>query len=239
MSVTDREQLSDREKLERQTDLVNMMVHDLKGPLMEVMANLDLVINTPGIDDMVRECSATAMTGCENMTEIISDILQIGKLEAGLLKPEMGRLDMSSLAEEGLKKMRHTMEDKNLIPVFKSSGPTFVRADKKLIIRVLANLLINAIKFSPNGARLQVIVDKRGGRARCTVKDEGPGVPAEYRDAIFDKYVQVELRTHRVPGGAGLGLTFCKLAMEAQNGRIGLENTEHGSEFFFEAALDG
>jgi len=104
--------------------------------------------------------------------------------------------------------------------------------------RVIANLLSNGLKFSPSGSVLRVFVSRKEKTGRFMVKDEGPGVPPAYRKVIFDKYTQVELRTHRVPGGTGLGLTFCKLAIEAQNGIIGVEDVPVGSEFYFEMPLD-
>jgi two-component system sensor histidine kinase KdpD len=230
--------LTAQEKLDRQTDLVNMMVHDLKGPLMEVMANIDLIQNSPDASEIDKECAETAMTGCNNLLETVSDMLDVGKIEANMLKPEIERLNLTQSVEDELKKIALSASDRKVKTAFNNEGPVFIRADKKLLGRVIANLLSNGLKFSPSGSVLRVFVSRKEKTGRFMVKDEGPGVPPAYRKVIFDKYTQVELRTHRVPGGTGLGLTFCKLAIEAQNGIIGVEDVPVGSEFYFEMPLD-
>ncbi len=239
MEPNDEGGLTARGKLERQTDLVNMMVHDLKGPLMVVMSNLDLVIKSAGILEDDKECAETARTGCDGLLRTINEMLDIGKMEAGMLKPETERLDLAELAEKEVDKISLPASDRDIKTSFDHEGPLFVLGDGKLIGRVMANLLSNGLKFSPSGSTLRVSLARGAKTARFTVSDEGPGVPAGYRKVIFDKYVQAGLWTRRIHGGTGLGLAFCKLAIEAQNGRIGINDAAAGSEFYFEVLLDG
>lgn len=230
--------LSAQDKLDRQTDLMNMVVHDLKGPLMEMMANIDLIQNSPALSEIDKECADTAMTGCQNLLEAVTDLLDLGKMESNMLNPETVRIDLVEAVQGEMKKIALSASDKEVKVVFKSDGPVFVRADKRLLGRVIANLLSNGLKYSPSGSSLCAIVTHDDKTGRFIVKDSGPGVPPEYRKVIFDKYAQVELRTHRMPGGTGLGLTFCKMAIEAQNGVMGVEDVPLGSEFYFEIPLD-
>ncbi|MBI5178552.1 MAG: HAMP domain-containing histidine kinase [Nitrospinae bacterium] len=231
--MTDQKEPSAEEKLRMQGDLVNMMVHDLKGPLMEVIANIDLIQNSPAIGADEKDFAQTAMEGCNNLFDTISDMLDLGKLEAGMLKPSKTPCDLAEMVEKELKKVRVTAEDRNVKVRFEKGTKVEVLADEKLLRRVVANLVSNGLKFSPPGKTLTVSLAEEEGNARLTVKDEGPGVPPGYREQIFDKYVQVELRSHRQPGGTGLGLTFCKMAVEAHGGKIGLNNVSQGSEFYF------
>jgi signal transduction histidine kinase len=232
--------LNSDEKLARQTDLVNMMVHDLKGPLMEIIANLDIVLSNESIQGVDKECLATAMEGCQNMMEAVQDMLDLGKMESGMLQPKLEKVDLAQIVEGRLKAINGTLLEKEMKAVFDNKTPILVKADPKLLNRMIANLFSNALKFSPPSSTLRVFTGKNGNMARFTVKDMGPGVPPEYREHIFGKYAQVEMRTHRVAGGTGLGLTFCKMAAEAHHGTIGLEDDgTTGAKFFFEIPLDG
>jgi two-component system sensor histidine kinase/response regulator len=113
--------------------------------------------------------------------------------------------------------------------------PVLARCDPKLIERVLDNLLSNAIKFTPDGGAIRVTIAAENDCAKVSISDSGPGVPAEYHARIFEKFGQVEGRQDR--HSTGLGLSFCKLAVEAQGGRIGVENTnERGTVFWFTTA---
>jgi signal transduction histidine kinase len=109
-------------------------------------------------------------------------------------------------------------------------------ADPVLLSRVIRNLLGNAFKFTPEGGSVRVGISKTDREARVTVTDEGPGIPAEYHEKIFEKFGQVE--DIRAKTGTGLGLTFCKLAVELHSGRIGVESeVGGGSTFWFTLPL--
>ncbi len=231
--VENPKELSSQEKLERQADLINMVVHDLKGPLMEVMANLDLIANSAETPEMEKEFAATAMEGCTGLLDLVNDLLNMGKLESGLLRLEKESIDLTRIMLDELKKVRLSAEDRRVSVEFDGTGAVVANADGKIIRRVIANLVSNGLKFSPPGKKLRLFVTEDGEMAKVTVKDEGPGIPPAYRKSIFDKYTQVDLRTHKQPGGTGLGLAFCKMAVEAHGGTIGLVDVEKGSEFYF------
>ncbi len=108
------------------------------------------------------------------------------------------------------------------------------RADSELLRRILVNIIGNAIKFSPEGGAIRVSVRAEHRSVRVMVTDQGPGIPAEYHDKIFDKFGQVESRQTGRKYSTGLGLAFCKMAVEAQGGRIGLDSEiGAGSTFWF------
>ena len=108
--------------------------------------------------------------------------------------------------------------------------PAVADVDSDLLRRVLENLVDNACKYTPAGGAISLEVAPHEGRVDLSVSDEGPGIPEHARDRIFDKYAQLEDRRH--VHGRGLGLTFCKLAVEAHGGRIWVaENHPHGSRF--------
>ncbi len=221
------------QKLAMQGDLINMMVHDLKGPLMEVISNLDLLANSERLDDSEKEFVQTAMEGCTGLYDMVQDMLNLGRMESGMLRLEKERFNLAAVAGTEIDKVRRQAEDKRVGVEFKAPAEVMVNGDPKIIARVVANLVSNGLKYSPPGTTLKISLSDGESAAIMLVKDQGPGVPAEYRDSIFEKYVQVELRTHRRQGSTGLGLPFCKLAVEAHGGKVGLNAPDRGSEFYF------
>lgn len=116
----------------------------------------------------------------------------------------------------------------------KGPVPVMVNCDAMLVTRVIANLVGNAIKFAPEGGPVTITVEEKGTGAKVRVVDTGRGIPREYHAKIFEKFWQVEARQHRNCPSTGLGLTFCKLAVEAHGGVIGVESeVDKGSTFWF------
>ena len=222
-----------------QNDLIQMMVHDLKGPLMEISANLDLLVNSADLNELNREVTQTALDGSQEMYELVVDILDLGKMEAGALKPEKSRVNIGDLCEKEVRKLAQTADDKNVSIRLIKEGELDATVDGKLIGRVIANFLSNGLKYSPSGKELRVTAKHEDGFVTVLFADKGPGVPPEYGERVFDKYVQVEMRTHKKKGATGLGLPFCKMAVEAHGGTTGLNDTDTGSEFYFHIPQDG
>ena len=120
--------------------------------------------------------------------------------------------------------------------LLKAERPLRAICDENLVGRVLVNLLRNALRFTPQGREIAVAVVREGNALRCSVSDPGPGIPAEHHEKIFCKFSQLEDGNRRL--GAGLGLTFCKLAIEGHGGKIGVESkVGQGSTFWFTIPL--
>jgi signal transduction histidine kinase len=121
------------------------------------------------------------------------------------------------------------------LTVQKPHDPVRVECDPSVIRRVVANLVCNALNFTPKQGVVHITLSNDGPSPRVCVKDAGPGIPSEYHRKIFDKFAQVEAHEERKKFSTGLGLTFCKLAVEAHGGAIGMESElGAGSEFWFE-----
>jgi len=212
-------------------DLVHMVVHDMRSPLMALMMRLQLVRrHAPeglqrGLED--------ALQSADGVNRMADTLLDVSRLETGNmpLRPEVA--DITSLAEEA----RHVLSamDATRVIELDAPGPVRVTCDAGLVRRVLENLVGNGIKHTPRGGRLRIAVTEPPGRVRVTVQDEGPGVPPESRARIFEKFGTVAARKGQRYHSAGLGLAFCKLAVEAHGGTIGVEPaTPQGSVFWFE-----
>jgi two-component system sensor histidine kinase KdpD len=235
-------QLRKLEKLK--TDLFNMLIHDLKGPISELMANLDILSYT--LSDENQEYVDSAKTGCETLYSMVCNLLDIARLEDGRLDLVYEQTDPQELIKEALARLFGLGRMKELTFIEKIQSPEtdgFFWGDRGLLLRVLQNLLTNAITYSPVGETIEVGFKYLAPmEIEFFVKDNGPGVPAGYQKAIFDKFVHLEKKSDGRIYTTGLGLCFCKMAVEAHSGEIGVDSSESkdskGSRFYFIIPLE-
>lgn len=212
-------------------DLTRMIVHDLRAPLTVINLSLDLALQavSPGQASLVQPLTV-AQECTARIEAMIAELLDVGRLEAGRMPLCRTPGDLVELARSVQVSFGALAAGRRL----HLTGPASVRAsyDPGLIRRVLNNLLVNAIKFTPDGAEVHLALGRENHHVQVTVTDNGPGIAPEFHDRIFDKFVQVA-SSHRV-AGLGLGLAFCKLAVEAHGGRIGVTSEPgKGSQFWF------
>lgn len=220
--------------------MVHMIVHDLKSPLTAVIGNLSLLefYLEEELQGDKRSTFDSCVSGAQKMSEMVSSILTVSKLESGTLEPTSEATMLSSLVDETLKFLGQGAER---IRVSWQPDPSQVKAalDPELIQRVIQNLLTNALDHSPPDEPVDLRLSLSGTALRITVADKGTGVPEEDRELIFEKFGQAKGRTHR-RGSIGMGLAFCKLAVEAHGGEIGVIGPpEGGSVFWFEVPSTG
>jgi signal transduction histidine kinase len=165
------------------------------------------------------------------MLAMINSLLDVSKFEAGELAPIRSDCDLVALAHEVVTLLTAGRDGQRV--TVESASPTLTAAvDRELISRVLQNLLGNAFKFSRYKGSVEVRMARENGGVRVEVIDHGPGISAQYHERIFQKFGQVSSDHQRV--GTGLGLTFCRLAVEAHGGRIGVTSeVGKGSTFWF------
>ena len=223
-------------ELERLRDnLVHMMVHDLRSPLAGIRAYLDLVKLDAGekLDaELAHNIDAAIKIGA-TMTRMISDLLDVSRLETGHMPLERTAVDLGALAAEAMAAVG-APAGRAGTRFEAPTRPVRATCDPGVIGRVIGNLVANAVKFTPKDGAVRVSVSGDGVTARVSVADTGPGIPPEYRERIFEKFGRVEGKRDATQASSGLGLTFCKLAVEAHGGRIGVESdVGKGSDFWF------
>jgi signal transduction histidine kinase len=244
--------MTERKKLEETKDfLVHSIVHDLKNPLTAISCGVELLLETPSLrlEKEQKDIFNVISNMSGEMKSMVSDILDISRMREGKLKLSPEKLDMRSALLEAADRLKTmTRADGKVIKVNAAAGLAPVMADAELLRRVLGNLLVNALKFSPAGAAVEVSarICRRpadtgfsGARAvLVSVRDKGRGIAPEYLNKIFDKFVQTGDGEDRKLGGNGLGLTFCKMAVEAHGGRLWAESEPgKGSVFYFTLPL--
>jgi two-component system sensor histidine kinase/response regulator len=222
-------------ELERtKENLTQMIIHDLKNPLTGVKANLEIV----GMEELkeTQECLDAAQRSCDLLFNMIQDLLDISKMEEGQLNLNLETLNILEILNTVAKEFEHPAraEDKEIVVAAPEDLPQ-VPGDRNLLYRTLSNLLINAIKHTTRRGTITVRGELENDSIRVQVEDTGQGIPPEYLETIFEKFGQVESRQR---SGTGLGLTFCKMAIESHGGKIWVESEEgKGSNFIFTLPL--
>ena len=211
--------------------LSQTLVHDLKNPLAAVLGNLELIerrVDEPVLN-LVRRSKAAAW----RMHQMILNLLDVAALEEGkiLLHPEP--VDAAALARRACQEMEAAAAPRGVtLSVDAGADRNDVRGDPAILRRVFDNLLGNALEHSPQGGTILVNVVSCDEGIEITVADQGPGVPEPFRERIFEKFQRLENRK-TVPGAnRGLGLTFCRLAIEAHGGTIWVDDAPGGGARF-------
>ncbi len=223
------------EELERlRDDLTHTMVHDLRSPLtairgaVEVLAMAEAEVLTPSH----RQILSIATRSADQMAELIDSILEVSQLEDGSLPVERGRVSLRPLLEEVIQQQARRAEERRLLIVNEvATDLADAWADAGLLRRVVENLLSNAVRHTPGGGRIRIGAGPEPSDPRFLrvhVADTGPGIGEELKARVFHKFV-----TGGPTPGTGLGLAFCRLATEAQGGRIWVESRPGGGAKFF------
>ena len=215
--------------------LIHMLVHDLRSPLQGITTALHLLqLDLPEQMEESRQDVSMALRSSSALVTIINDVLDISRMEAGEMPLDVGECDMWSVADRALDSIAGLARDRVVLEAQRNE-PVLVDCDAGVMQRVIANLVGNALKFTPEEGEVSFAVTSGDGRVRCSVRDTGPGIVREHHQKIFEKYGQVEVRQAGQKVSTGLGLAFCKLAVEAHGGDIGVESeVGSGSTFWFE-----
>lgn len=229
--VTDRVVLE-----EMRSQLSNMIVHDLRNPLNNISSSFDLLKSaweqqdtTIPVQDLIR----IAERSIRRMEQLISSILDIASLSAGEKLVSPTSITVSELVVEVADILQPTLVARRLTLIRQiPDNLPMLQGDPDMLRRVITNLLDNAIKFTPAGGTIALKVTADQAVFHFIIADTGPGIPPEDRQRIFDPFVRLE--NHRTVKGSGLGLAFCKLAVEAHGGKIWVESQPgEGSQFIF------
>ncbi|WP_397412684.1 PAS domain S-box protein [Polaromonas sp.] len=220
------------------SEFVSTVSHELRTPLTSIRGSLGLV--SGGVAGVLPERAKSlveiAKNNCERLIRLINDILDSEKIESGKMQFELQSLEMLPL-------LRQTLADNEgfaaqhqvKLTLHAPRQPLKVQVDSDRLLQVMTNLLSNAIKFSPAQGTVLVLLGRHAGRVRVEVSDNGPGIPEEFRQRIFQKFSQADSSDTRQKGGTGLGLAISKAIIERMSGSLGFTSkVDVGTTFFFE-----
>lgn len=220
-----------RKTREKENELMAFVVHDLRAPLGNTITTLEMLQRESKAkpDAFSGELVDIALTSGRRMLILVNTILDLSRLEGGKMPVNAEAVNVVALFHKAEKQVGVMAVYKRITLVLKDTpGEVLVMADASLTERVLVNLLSNAIKFTPAEGQITFSAEKQpDNRVLIGIQDDGPGIPVELEKHVFSRYGQVVASQSGAHVGSGLGLTFCKLAIEAQDGRIWLEPT-HG-----------
>jgi signal transduction histidine kinase len=211
--------------------LTAFVVHDLKNPVNSMDLHAQLLLRASELGDSSRESVKHIRTEARSLLRLVLNLLDISKSEEGLLEPKLTRVELEPLVGEVIEAfelrakssgvaLRHVLEARTVV------------ADPDLLRRIIENLLDNAIRHAPEGSGVALSSTHLDGAVEIHIADAGAGVPEAMREKIFERYVQVESREHPAERASrGLGLAFCKLAVEAHGGSIRVEDAHPGATF--------
>lgn len=212
------------------SDLVHMIVHDLRGPMSGVIGYLEL-IKRDELSDRNKKFVNKSAQSAGLMLESINTLLDIDRMESSEMPVDLQSVELSACLQQAIEALGGLTFGK-VIEVPEFSEPIHLKADASLLRRVLTNLLGNALKFCGRSA-VRVTVEKTEAQSKISVIDKGPGIAKEYHQKIFEKFGQVEARRSKKVASTGLGLPFCLLATEAQSGTIGVESEPGAGSCFW------
>lgn len=236
--ITERQQL---EQLKR--EFVSTVSHELRTPLTSISGALSLV--TSGVlgdlPPQVQQMLQLATNNCQRLASLINDLLDIEKLSAGMMQFEVQPEDVQNLVQQSVEDNRHYGQERDVRLQLQTDPATAqwqINVDKLRFAQIMANLLSNAMKFSPEGATVLIAVSLQQHSVKITVLDQGPGISPEFKPLIFQRFSQADSSDARQKGGTGLGLALSKQLTESMGGCIGFESEPgQGACFYLQFPL--
>jgi signal transduction histidine kinase len=208
--------------------LAAFLVHDFKNPVNAIELHAQRVLRNPNADDRSRDAAAKIQDETRGLTRMISNLLDIGRADERQLAPARRRVDARELVAAVFDELRPRASAAELELVTHIDAENLY-VDPDLVQRVLGNLVENAIRHAPSGSTIRIIVQSVPDAVELRVADAGPGVPEELREHIFERFVTTGDGSSRA--NSGLGLAFCRVAVEAHGGRIWVEDGAPGAVF--------
>ena len=216
------------------SQLSSMLIHDLKSPLAEVVASLDILSYSATEEN--KEFIEGAQIGCDRAIRMVSNLVTIDKIADDKQQLIREEVYPDQLVQEAMTSIKNLARLKGIKTIFTCEDCPIhpINIDRNLMLRVFQNILANAVSYSPSGTKITVGISLTKKFIRFVFADQGDGIPTEMRDVIFDKYARIS-EAEDLLMGTGLGLHFCHLAVKLHGGQIWVEgNEDEGSYFFIE-----
>jgi signal transduction histidine kinase len=212
-------------------ELISLMVHDLRSPLSGIMAHLQLLLE--GLSESTTRQDATAaLRAADSMFSTLEDALQVRLLEEGRLQIHRVRVDVPELIKSAVGTLEAVARRKHIGLELRVEAGGRAALDEKLVRRAIENLVGNAVKYTPSGKDIAVVVRQAAGVVTIDVADRGPGIPAEMRAGMFEKFGSVEAKQGGIRKGIGLGLYMVKLVAEGHGGKVEILDRDGGGALF-------
>jgi two-component system sensor histidine kinase GlrK len=219
------------------SDFFSLMAHELRTPLASIREGTNLLLEGIGGDfgERQREVLTIVAEESNRLTDLVNSLLDLAKMEAGMIALHPGRCDIGSLINKAVSGIRPLAMTKSVsIRVEIASVLPYPEVDAERILQALRNLIGNAVKFTPAGGHVTISAQPIERGLRVSVTDTGPGIRKEDLNAIFEKFQQATMTSYNEVKGTGLGLAIVKHIVNAHGGKVWVESEiGHGSAFIF------
>jgi PAS domain S-box-containing protein len=229
--------ISARKEIERmKNEFVAVVSHELRTPLSSIVGSLGLLVGMKDLGEESQTLIRVARDNSHRLVRLINDILDVEKLESDSLQVQLEPVELRALLDTAIQANQGYADQYGVrLELAAGAEPAWVEANFDQLMQVMANLLSNAAKFSPRGARVEVRLQRLPGTFRISVSDPGPGIPEAFKPRVFDRFAQADSSTSRKRGGTGLGLAICKMIIDKLGGKIDFASTPgQGSTFYFD-----
>ena len=215
-------------------DFVANVSHELRTPVSIIQANTETLLSG-ALDEpaQARRFLDAVRRNAERLGQLISDLLDISRIEAGKYKIDMRPLSMASVVRSVHKAVAEACRRRGVVLEIAVGEGLEVRADPGALEQVLVNLVENAVKYGPEGARVELEAVEQGAMIRIEVRDEGPGIAPAHRRRVFERFYRIDPGRSRHMGGTGLGLAIVKNLTEAMGGDVGVDPREPTGSVFW------
>jgi signal transduction histidine kinase len=227
--------LGEQRAVRARDDLIAVVSHDLRNPLSSIQLLAEVLLRAPPAGDenradIMRNSAERIRRSAFHMKALTDDLLDLASIESHRFTLRLQSLESRDLIGEALLAASPLAEAKRISLAVESIDTPKLEADPERILRVLSNLLGNAIKFTPEGGQITVRAERRDGDLSIAVADTGPGIPADHLPHIFDRYWKASAASKP---GSGLGLYIASGIIEAHGGKIWAESSAGGARFTF------
>jgi PAS domain S-box-containing protein len=232
--------MTERRQSERlKQEVVAMVTHDLRTPLFTIQNILGFLAEdiTDKVEQRLVDYVTMAESNTERMLRLINDLIDSEKMSAEMMQPQLESVELASSFQKCREVAAAIAEDVGIKLAFNQTD-LVVNADDQMLERVLFNLVVNAIKFSPKGSLVTLSASGVDGNAHVIIEDNGPGIPENELKGIFERFRQGSSRSSKLYASSGLGLSICKAFVELQGGKIwATSEVGKGSQFHFTVPL--
>jgi len=214
-----------------QQRLVADASHELRTPLAAMRAELDVSLRADDLDEDARAVLASTLEEAERLSRTVDGLLTLARADRGLLDVRARPVDLAAVARDACRALAPAA-DEHAIALATELAPSSASGDPSWLRQAIDNLVHNAITYSPAGATVTVVTTTAGAEAVVAVLDEGPGIPAGDREAVFDRFRRVDASRARSTGGSGIGLAIVREIAAAHGGRAWVDAREGGGSRF-------
>lgn len=219
------------EAFERLRRFTSDASHELRTPLAAIRTVGEVGLQKSKTTADYEDTIGSMLEEVNRLTRLVENLLSISRAEAGHLQLGLAIISPIDVVKEVAALLDVLVEEKSLELVVSGDQELKVRADRLLLRQAITNVLHNAVKYTPEGGRISVDVKSSLGRSVIRIADTGPGIPAEHKDRVFDRFYRLDSARARDTGGAGLGLSIAKWAIQVQGGDIEVEDSVDGAAF--------